>query len=140
MADFFGWTTFPTLRKVYVKMTFDEARIRAALRQAWSPETAVQWTEENPALGQCNVTAAVICDLFGGKVLRTRYPDIWHYYNEIDGARYDLTDSQFKDPGAVFQAPEVYQDDVSTKEAAMEGIPQREYDTLRAALLRILDC
>lgn len=120
-------------------MKFDEAQVRAALMQAWSLETAVQWRAENPALGQCNVTAAVVYDLFGGRALRTKLPGVWHYYNEIGGKRCDLTDMQFTAPGALFEAPDAYQDEVSSKEAAMRGIPQREYDTLRAALLAALN-
>ncbi|MEM8852651.1 MAG: hypothetical protein AAGD34_03060 [Pseudomonadota bacterium] len=116
-------------------LSYDEGRLRAALAQAWSLETAKQWTPENPASGQCNVTAAVVFDLFGGDILRTRLPGVWHYYNRIDGARVDLTDSQFDAPGALFPRPDIYEDHVSTREAAMVGIPQREYDTLRQALL-----
>lgn len=118
-----------------MKPAFDEAKIRAALDEAWSLETAVQWSAENPANGQCNVTAAVIHDLFGGEILRTRYPAFWHYYNRIGGARVDLTDSQFTRPCARFDAPERYDDAPTDRAAAMAGIPQREYDTLKAALL-----
>ncbi|MEP5729055.1 MAG: hypothetical protein ABJL67_06745 [Sulfitobacter sp.] len=116
-------------------MQFVETNVRAALAQAWSAETAVQWTAENPASGQCNVTAAVVHDVFGGAVLRTQLQGVWHYYNHIDGQRVDLTDSQFTAPGALFTAPEQYMDAPTSSEAALEGIPQREYDTLRAALL-----
>ncbi|MEM9796537.1 MAG: hypothetical protein AAF919_08610 [Pseudomonadota bacterium] len=119
-------------------MQFDEAKLRAALAQAWSTETAVQWTADNPASGQCNVTAAIVHDLFGGDVLRTRLEGVWHYYNRLDGHRYDLTDSQFTAPGARFTAPEAYQDQLSTRDAAMETIPEREYVALRQALLREL--
>lgn len=118
---------------------FDEDRIRRALDKAWSLESAVQWSEQNPANGQCNVTAAVIFDLFGGDILRTRYPEFWHYYNRIDGRRVDLTDSQFIRPGARFAAPERYEDELSDKNAAMDGIPEREYHALRNALLPLLD-
>lgn len=117
---------------------FDEDRVREALEDSWSIETAVQWSEENPANGQCNVTAVVVHDLFGGDILRTYYPEFWHYYNRIDGKRIDLTDSQFWRPGARFAAPERYDDEISDRDAAMEGIPQREYDVLRKALLRSL--
>jgi len=119
--------------------SFDESRVRRVLPQAWSLRTAVQWTAENPASGQCNVTAAVIHDLFGGEILRTQLPGVWHYYNRIDGRRVDLTDSQFSAPGALFAAPGTYDDDVTTWEAAMTGIPQHEYDALRSALLPLLE-
>ncbi|MEM7057707.1 MAG: hypothetical protein AAF557_08970 [Pseudomonadota bacterium] len=119
--------------------SFNEERVRAALDQAWSAESAIQWSEENPANGQCNVTAAVIHDIFGADVLRTRYPGFWHYYNQIDGKRMDLTDSQFTRPNARFDPPEQYEDVETTRDAAMEGIPQREYDALKTALLPLLD-
>ncbi|MEM1066073.1 MAG: hypothetical protein AAF771_14705 [Pseudomonadota bacterium] len=117
---------------------FEAAAVRAALERAWSLETARQWTADNPASGQCNVTAAVICDLFGGEVLRTPLGGLWHYYNRIDGARHDLTDSQFVRPGALFSAPDAYADEPSSVGAAMDGIPEREYATLRANLVREL--
>ncbi|MBY5933296.1 hypothetical protein KUV51_09830 [Tateyamaria omphalii] len=116
-------------------MEFDEDRVRVALETAWSLDTAKQWSKENPANGQCNVTSAVIHDLFGGEVLRTRYPGVWHYYNRIGGRRCDLTDSQFVRPDARFAAPDPYEDELSDRDAAMDGIPQREYDALKAALL-----
>ncbi len=117
---------------------FDEERVREALEQAWSLETAKQWSPENPANGQCNVTAAVIHDLYGGEILRTRYPTVWHYYNRIDGQRLDLTDSQFFRPGARFHAPERYDDELTDRDAAMDGTQLSEYDSLKQALLRLL--
>jgi len=116
-------------------LEFDEAKIRTALDSAWSLETAPQWSAENPANGQCNVTAAVIYDLFGGEVLRTPIGDLWHYYNQIDGRRADLSDSQFTRPNARFDLPVPYEDAPTTRDEAMVGIPQREYDALRSALL-----
>lgn len=118
-----------------MKLEFDEMKIRKALEAAWSRETAKQWSEENPANGQCNVTTAVVYDLFGGEILRTPYPEVWHYYNRIDGKRTDLTDSQFTRPGARFEAPAQYKDEMSTRDEAMEGTLQSEYETLKKALL-----
>ena len=120
-------------------MTYDETAVRRALRQAWSLETARQWTSENPASGQCNVTAAVIFDLFGGDILRTRLADVWHYYNRIDGKRVDFTDSQFSAPGALFDAPARYDDEPTTRGAAMDGIPDHEYEALKSALVAALE-
>ena len=121
------------------RMKFNEHEVRTALETAWSLQTAKQWSQDNPANGQCNVTSAVIHDLFGGEILRTRYPTVWHYYNRIEGQRCDLTDSQFVRPGNRFPAPERYDDEVTDRRAAMEGIPQQEYDTLREALLAQLE-
>ena len=99
----------------------------------------MQWTPENPASGQCNVTAAVIFDVYGGEILRTPVADVWHYYNRIGGTRVDFTDSQFHAPGARFAAPRTYEDAPTSREAALATIPDREYDALMTALLRELD-
>ena len=76
-------------------MDFDEKKIQMALACSWSLETAAQWRPENPALGQCNVTALIVQELFGGKLLKTRLPEGEHFYNFIDGQPYDFTDRQF---------------------------------------------
>ena len=122
-----------------MKPIFNESRIREALEDAWSLDSAVQWSVENPANGQCNVTAAVIYDIFGGEVLRTKYPEFWHYYNRIDGKRVDLTDSQFSRPGVRVPAPKEYDDEVSDVATAMDGIPDREYKALKESLILRLD-
>ena len=41
------------------------------LRRSWSIETSSHWTHDNPASGQCGVTALVVHDKFGGEILKT---------------------------------------------------------------------
>lgn len=76
-------------------MKFDPERVARALHKSWSLATARQWTAENPAAGQCNVTALLVHELFGGELLKTRLPEGDHFYNRVDGQRYDFTESQF---------------------------------------------
>jgi len=76
-------------------MSFDPDDVHRALRKAWSPSTASQWTASNPAAGQCNVTSLLIHDMFGGELLKTPLPAGDHFYNRIEGKRYDFTASQF---------------------------------------------
>jgi hypothetical protein len=107
----------------------DEQRIRMALRQAWSPCTARKWTPDNPALGQCNVTALVIRARFGGEILKTHLPEGTHFYNRISGQRYDFTSSQFANP--------IHYDDIpSDKEEAREGATEAEVTALTIAFDR----
>jgi len=77
------------------RMTFDPDEVQTALRESWSLATARQWTPENPAAGQCNVTAILVHDLFGGELLKTPLPAGDHFYNRIGGRRYDFTEDQF---------------------------------------------
>lgn len=113
-------------------MVYNEQRVRTALKRAWSLRTAKQWTLESPESGQCNVTAAVVFDLFGGRILRTSLPSVDHYYNEIDGKRVDLTDAQFPEPID-------YEDIPSTRDEAMYCLNPGEYDELHRRLLEELE-
>lgn len=70
----------------------------------WAADTSSTpdlWTPENPALGQCAVTALVLQDYYGGDLLRVTNRGEGHYFNcivdPITGAptRIDLTWSQF---------------------------------------------
>lgn len=112
-------------------MIFDEQKTRAALWRSWSLETAKQWTAEAPYSGQCNVTAVVAQELFGGDILKTQLPEVVHFYNRIDGVVVDLTDEQF-------DKPIPYDDALSTREEAMGCVLQSEYEILQAALARNL--
>lgn len=73
-------------------------RLYDVLQTAWSIETSSQWRSDNPARGQCAVTALVVQDLIGGDILKTEVNGTWHFYNFIHGRRWDLTISQFEKP------------------------------------------
>ena len=68
------------------------------------------WTPDNPARGQCAVTALVVHDLLGGELLEAEVrdpdgsPQGFHYWNRLAGVDVDLTLSQFRD-GEVVQGP-----------------------------------
>ena len=68
------------------------------LKIAWSKESSDSWSAENPAKGQCSVTSLVVHDLFGGDILKTKTRGGTHFYNSINGVRWDLTISQFGYP------------------------------------------
>lgn len=98
----------------------------ALLRQCWSPQTSGGWKQENPARGQCNVTALLVHELFGGDILKTPLPEGDHFYNRIDGQRVDLTDSQFDFPVA-------YLDLRSDRNEALAGTSIANYEALKSA-------
>ena len=98
---------------------FDEQSVKDVLRKCWSLRSSSSWTEENPASGQCNVTALVIQYNFGGEILKTPVNEALHFYNLIDGKRYDLTIDRFK-------VPLKYDDLYSNREEAFSGINCQE--------------
>lgn len=75
-----------------------------ALQDSWSLESTEEpenWTQSNPSHGQCGISALIINDYFGGKLV------LWkvflgedqvgfHYSNELpDGTLFDSTGDQF---------------------------------------------
>jgi hypothetical protein len=86
----------------------DLQEIKELLEKSWSEKTTSEpkyWTKENPAWGQCAVTALVVQDFFGGELLRGlfKFKDTKsvefvgsHYWNRLpDGTEVDLTRCQF---------------------------------------------
>ena len=97
------------------------------LRAVWSGETASTWTTENPARGQCSVTALVVHDLLGGSILKTRVGPHWHFYNSVENRRIDLTASQFEE--------DILYDDLSaTRDEALSDTSVEQYKALRRGL------
>jgi hypothetical protein len=84
------------------------SRIDGAIRACWSPETCDpvdidDWSEANPARGQCVATALVVQDHLGGELLiaEVRHANGArqgvHYWNRLaSGLEVDLTRDQFK--------------------------------------------
>jgi hypothetical protein len=97
------------------------------LPTAWSVRTASLWSPDDPARGQCSVTALVIQDLYGGTLLKTRVGHAWHFYNRIDGRRHDLTAGQFAEPIA-------YDDIGATREEALADTSPEQVRALHEAL------
>jgi hypothetical protein len=69
------------------------------LFEAWCKETSASpdsWSEQNPALGQCAISALVVQDLLGGELLRTIVNGESHYWNRLpNGQEVDTTRQQF---------------------------------------------
>lgn len=107
-------------------MTAGDARFAALherLSRSWSVETGRHWLADNPARGQCGVTALVVQDLLGGEILKTAVNGAWHFYNRIDGARVDFTMDQFAGPIAWDDAP-------SGREEALADTSAEQYRLL----------
>ena len=102
------------------------AEFAARIEYAWSRASATTYTPEDPARGQCSVTAILAHRLLGGDILKTRVGDAWHWYNRIGGQRFDFTVAQF----AV--APS-YDDRPSDPEDALRDTSAQQLAALSAA-------
>lgn len=99
----------------------------ARLTAAWSAETSSRWRPDNPAAGQCSVTALVVQDMLGGDILKTRTPGGTHFYNRIGGIKWDFTISQF-------DRPIPFEDLPSSREEAMADTSSAQYEALKTRL------
>lgn len=78
----------------------DIYELKEFLIDSWTKETCSpglkdEWSEDNPSLGQCAITALIVNDFFGGKIMRCMASSGSHYYNLIDDELIDLTVEQF---------------------------------------------
>ena len=71
------------------------------LKTLWCADTCAprmrdRWSEENPMLGQCSITAFLMQDIFGGEVRGVALGDgNYHCFNVVEGIAFDLTSEQF---------------------------------------------
>ena len=79
-----------------------------ALEKSWRRETSYDpsnWSNENPAWGQCAVTAAIVQEFLGGILLSGEINGIEHYWNLLPGGReLDLTKRQFREVRSIKSA------------------------------------
>ena len=78
----------------------DIKELKKLLMGAWtldtcSPGLRDKWNKENSSLGQCAITALIVNDFFGGKIMRCMASTGSHYYNMLDDELVDLTVEQF---------------------------------------------
>ena len=104
-------------------------RIYEALIKSWSIETSSKWTIENPAKGQCGVTALVVQDIYRGEIKKTKVREAWHFYNFIDGQRFDFTEVQFNEKLD-------YMDVESNREEAFADTNEKQYSILKEKLMK----
>lgn len=70
------------------------------LRKAWRRETThpsyqSKWSEDNPSVGQCCVTALIVQDKYGGDIYSCKVGNCSHFINIINERIIDKTAEQF---------------------------------------------
>jgi hypothetical protein len=78
------------------------SKLKQAIELSWARDTtywamARSWSKNNPACGQCAVTALAVQEFLGGQIVSGVAKDgTIHFWNRILGIRIDLTRKQFK--------------------------------------------
>lgn len=117
------------------------------LKQAWTRETSsdpARWTPENPAWGQCAVTALVVHDYLGGRLLwaSARLPDgqeISHYFNETtQNEIIDVTRHQFPSGTIIPEGKDKKKEFATTRDYVLSyALTAQRYTALKEHLQRL---
>ena len=118
--------------------------LKGALTKAWSAETSYDppsWTQDNPAWGQCAITACIVQDKLGGEIVGADavLPDgqkIPHFFNKIEGRLIDLTREQFPAGTLIKAGKPVTEGGHATTRDFILSYPETKdrYDALRQKL------
>jgi len=109
------------------------------LSQLWCEETCAprlrdRWSENNRTVGQCTITAFLMQDIYGGKVLGVPLPDGNHHCFNVVGDRvFDLTSEQFDERFDYRDRPEQTREEHFKKEEK-----RLRYEALKEKLAAIL--
>jgi hypothetical protein len=104
---------------------YTEKDLLRALKKSWSNQSSSKWSLDNPARGQCGVTALVVNDILGGEIYKTWLDEGWHFYNMLAGERRDFTEEQF-----LYNLE--YQDLCSSREEAFQDTNDAQYSYLKS--------
>ncbi|MBR9683401.1 hypothetical protein GOV03_02575 [Candidatus Woesearchaeota archaeon] len=119
-----------------------------AIENSWCKETSSDpenWNLDNPAWGQCAVTACVINDYLGGKIVwaEALLPDgkkISHYFNFLIGNELDLTRQQFPKGTVILPGIEKKKEFASTREYVLSfEVTQNRYELLKESVENYLE-
>lgn len=135
-GHFYGWDRANAPAALYRGRELTPQSLYAILRGLWSRETCAprmrgDWTEENPTLGQCSVTAFLAQDIFGGQVYGVPLPDgNFHCWKAGEGWAFDLTSEQFGGEKLNYEnnPPQTRESHFAKEEKRLR------YEALRAAL------
>ncbi len=124
-----------------------ESELELALKNSWTKESSSdpeKWTPNNPAWGQCAVTALVINDYLGGDIVwnNASLPDgreISHYFNNIGGTEKDFTRIQFPTGTTIPSGIPKTKEFSTTREYVLSyPITQQRYELLKQKVQEFL--
>lgn len=73
---------------------FNKRVVQKALKHILGVDNNPLLISDNPADNQSSAISRLIYDIWGGEILKTHNKRGWHFYNRINGKRYDLTKSE----------------------------------------------
>lgn len=116
----------------FARVTMSPATFARIVQVCWSDGTATTYSTFNPARGQCSVTAILAQEHLGGVIAKTPVGGLWHFYNIIDGQRFDFTRDQFDEPPCYHDLP-------SNKDEALADTSEAQRYAIASAFCEACD-
>ena len=99
--------------------------IRKAMDKVFSCDTAFGTCNKNSmSSGHCMLSALIVQDMYGGKVMSGSIDGIPHYWNKVCHMEVDLTGDQFKKPKVQIRKGELYSDGFEFNRDPFESLNQ----------------
>ena len=140
--NFYGWEVANVKAKnleykdIETPLDLYDALLNIWCEYSCAPRLRDEWSQDNPTVGQCSITAFLVQDIFGGDVYGVLRPGgNYHCYNVVDGVTFDLTSEQFGDEVLSYEGNPIQEREVHF---AKEEKKQR-YDFLCMALKKYLE-
>jgi hypothetical protein len=99
--------------------------VRKALKQAIEVDYKPELNPYNTSDNQSSVISQVIYDIFGGEILKTHNKKGWHFYNRINGKRFDFTETESGTPSGSRH----FEDILSTPDDTYKYFGEENYST-----------
>ena len=118
----------------------DLDQLTHALHLSWGADTCfdpVEWSDDNPARGQCVASSLVVQDYYGGELLRYKVKgqgiEEMHYCNVLDnGTILDTTGQQYRQPVTLHPLPVNLAGFTSVREKRLaEAKTRSQYELLK---------
>ena len=139
--NFYGWKQALVLpvsdafKGIQTPRDLYDALLHVWCAYSCAPRLREKWSEANPALGQCSITAFLAQDIFGGKVYGVLRPGgNFHCYNAAGNCIFDMTSEQFGAEKLCYENnPEQFRETHFAKEEK-----RQRYEFLKEKLLAYL--
>jgi len=114
---------------------FDKIVVHKALKRCLVPDSGNRIMHHKLVTGQDTLISLLIHDIFGGEILKTHTDKVWHFYNRINGERFDFTGSE------THKSVETkgFEDIPSTPDETYDYVDQADYSTFFMRFVRIFE-
>jgi hypothetical protein len=109
--------------------------VKEALKRTWESDMTSDLPPVRSAADRSCEISMLIFEIFGGKILKTRYRGGWHFYNQINGKRIDFTKAE---TGKSFRLKR-FEDIPSSPDDTYNYFEKEDYSTFFVRFIRAFE-